>query len=300
MIPRHISSSPPRSFNRSGFTLIELSLVLVIISMITGAIIGGQALIQQARIQHLISDVNSYKTAINVFQTQYAAYPGDFSNAYAYFAKANNDNICGPSVGDIRWSCNGNGDGILGYDPTGEQESIAEGTRAWIHLDLADILHKVTYQPGGFYGCVNTVKGKCGGSSPPNVPLSALNNLTGFIISNPRNFTGTYYGRTGAWLTLTMPGDPDVSGTWGGTNIQAYLFNRSITPTIAQYIDKKFDDGLPTTGDVLATSPWDNSTLCTTAGVEGAAIGTTMPSRTFLYNVSNTTNQCTLLFYIGG
>ena len=42
---------------KKGFTLIELSIVLVIISIVIGAIIGSRDLIESAKLNGIISDL---------------------------------------------------------------------------------------------------------------------------------------------------------------------------------------------------------------------------------------------------
>ncbi len=68
----------------NGFTLIELSIVLVIISLIVGGVIGGKSLIRSSEIQEIVTKLNNYRTAVNTFTLQYDALPGDFSEAQSY------------------------------------------------------------------------------------------------------------------------------------------------------------------------------------------------------------------------
>lgn len=103
--------------NKRAFTLIELSMSLVIISMLIALIATGSSLISTAENRKIIADFNNYKVAINNFKSQYGQLPGDFSNA-AYYWLTNN----------------GNGNGIIDYTPDlNNDESLA----AWQHLSLA-------------------------------------------------------------------------------------------------------------------------------------------------------------------
>ena len=56
---------------RSGFTLIELAIVLVVIGLITGGILVGQDLIQAGQLRSVISQVEKYETAANSFKLKY-------------------------------------------------------------------------------------------------------------------------------------------------------------------------------------------------------------------------------------
>lgn len=62
---------------QSGFTLIELAIVLVIIGLLLGGVLKGQELIVQARIKNVISDMNSVTVAFQGYRDRYRATPGD-------------------------------------------------------------------------------------------------------------------------------------------------------------------------------------------------------------------------------
>src|SRR4051812_44105300 len=69
--------------SRTGFTLIELSIVLVIIGLVVGGVLVGQDLIKSAGIRSQISQLEKYDTAIQTFRTKYNALPGDIPAAAA-------------------------------------------------------------------------------------------------------------------------------------------------------------------------------------------------------------------------
>ncbi|MCL4558301.1 MAG: prepilin-type N-terminal cleavage/methylation domain-containing protein, partial [Deltaproteobacteria bacterium] len=54
--------------NERGFTLIELSIVLVIIGIIIGAVLKGQDLIQNARNKKFINDVKKWEIALWAYE----------------------------------------------------------------------------------------------------------------------------------------------------------------------------------------------------------------------------------------
>jgi len=68
---------------RMGFTLIELSIVLVIIGLIVGGVLVGRDLIAAAQLRSTIGEMNSYTTAINTFRSKYNAFPGDLTTGQA-------------------------------------------------------------------------------------------------------------------------------------------------------------------------------------------------------------------------
>lgn len=64
---------------KNGFTLVELSIVLVIIGLLIGGILVGQSLIDSAKLQSFIRQMQQYDIAINGFKQKFKQYPGDSS-----------------------------------------------------------------------------------------------------------------------------------------------------------------------------------------------------------------------------
>ena len=69
--------------NERGFTLVELSIVLVIIGLLIGAVLKGQELIESARVKSLVTQIDSYKTATSIFRDRFRQLPGDFDDGVA-------------------------------------------------------------------------------------------------------------------------------------------------------------------------------------------------------------------------
>ena len=67
-----------------GFTLIELSIVLVIIGLIIGGVLVGRELIAAAEIRQQIGQIEKYNTAVSTFRLKYNCLPGDCLNAANY------------------------------------------------------------------------------------------------------------------------------------------------------------------------------------------------------------------------
>ncbi len=64
---------------QSGFTLVEIAIVLVIIGLLLGGILRGQELIQNARVRNIIDQQNSVKAAFFGFQDRFRMTPGDLT-----------------------------------------------------------------------------------------------------------------------------------------------------------------------------------------------------------------------------
>jgi prepilin-type N-terminal cleavage/methylation domain-containing protein len=109
--------------NASGFTLIEIAIVLVIIGLLLGGVLKGQELITGARVRNLISQQDGIKAAFFGFQDRFRALPGDYAAA--------GTNISGVSI-------NGDGNGrIESANSAGTVETIL----AWNHMTSAGFLN---------------------------------------------------------------------------------------------------------------------------------------------------------------
>ena len=66
---------------QTGFTLIEIAIVLVIVGLLLGGVLKGQELITSARVRNMISQQDGIKAAYYGFQDRYRALPGDYREA---------------------------------------------------------------------------------------------------------------------------------------------------------------------------------------------------------------------------
>ena len=66
--------------NILAFSLIELSIVLIIIGLLVAGITGGASLIESAKMRNFINEVNSWKQALYTFKVKYGRLPGDLNN----------------------------------------------------------------------------------------------------------------------------------------------------------------------------------------------------------------------------
>ncbi len=106
-----------------GFTLVEIAIVLVIIGLLLGGVLKGQAMIKNARYKRLVADLDSFRTEVFMFQDRYGALPGDMIDA---------DKRLNPAA------VNGNGNGKIegGFCTSASNESC----RVWSHLRYAGLL----------------------------------------------------------------------------------------------------------------------------------------------------------------
>jgi prepilin-type N-terminal cleavage/methylation domain-containing protein len=132
------------AFNRknsteSGFTLVEIAIVLVIIGLLLGGILKGQEMITQARIKNVVNDFNGITVAVTSYQDRYRFLPGDDKGATTRWTTQN------PASGD--------GDGLIAgkYNATtaGATPVTAEESNLfWQHLRIAGFVPGVTTGAG--------------------------------------------------------------------------------------------------------------------------------------------------------
>jgi prepilin-type N-terminal cleavage/methylation domain-containing protein len=70
-----------RKKNQSGFTLVEIAIVMVIIGLLIGGVLKGQAMIQNAKVKRVVKQADELRAAINTFYDKYGVYPGDVNKA---------------------------------------------------------------------------------------------------------------------------------------------------------------------------------------------------------------------------
>ena len=202
---------------RAGFTMIEMSVVLVVIGLITSGIFVGLELIRSSQLRSVAGEYEQYLHATKQFQDKYTALPGDMSNASSVWSGAHN----------------GDGDGRIGSvtDPTaGVTSNNAEWTYAWNHLSGAGLIQ------GTYTGTSCITLNTCiPASRLPGAGWQILYYLQTADVADPsgEHLWGDQYGHI-------LRFGKSSTGTSTLTSI--------LTPQEARDIDAKLDDGMPGTG----------------------------------------------------
>jgi len=207
-----------RTVTQTGFTLIELSVVLVVIGLIVATITIGSGMIHSAQLRSVISDINKYKAAVNLFKDKYNALPGDMRDAYDYW---------GDDCFHVVDECNGDGNGQLAASNSDEVLQF------WRQLKLD-----------------NFIEGKFTGA-PANPPAPGYASIGVNIPAGPiagTAFKAGYGCWSVGWTCFGKIGNLIFFGTVpDGHN---YLTGGALSPADARSIDKKMDDGVADGGYV--------------------------------------------------
>ncbi|HNU65731.1 MAG TPA: prepilin-type N-terminal cleavage/methylation domain-containing protein [Methylotenera sp.] len=106
---------------QTGFTLIELAIVLVIIGLLLGGVLKGQELINSAKVKNMASDLKNIQIYVYSYQDKFKAIPGDDKSAITHVGAA----------------VNGDGDGEI--DGAWNATSATESYYFWEHVRRAGI-----------------------------------------------------------------------------------------------------------------------------------------------------------------
>ena len=242
-----------------GFSLVELSIVLVILGLLVGGVLGGQSLIKAAELRSVGQEFEQWMVAVNTFKNKYGTIPGDMTNATSF------------------WSTTSNGDGNNRVDDAPAASVAGEIFTFWQQMAFAGLIS------GEFTGIAGS-----GGGGPlymdsfpgENVPATRYPGGGWSVISVNAGeaYTPDYYDLDYGHMF-------EVGGKIPGYEMGDPLF----TPEEAWNIDRKFDDGQPAKGLVIARY-WND--LCAEA-IDGGSATNDFEAQ---YRLSDTTVRCALTF----
>jgi prepilin-type N-terminal cleavage/methylation domain-containing protein len=212
-----------KAYTSRGFTLVEMSIVLVIIGLIIGGILKGQEIIASARQKAVINQFNAVRAAANTYFDRYRALPGD--------------DPAGTSVdGSL---INGDGSGIVGTtftSATNLESSTAASTENYEFFNglvAANLLNGAHVTSGTIPAGASL---QFGITALPAAPI------------------------TGAGLTVAYGTHAGAGGAATRSTHWLRLHKNTGTPTAAisartlANIDTQTDDGQPGNGGVRSTS----------------------------------------------
>lgn len=219
-----------------GFTLLEISMVIVIIGLIAGGITVGRVILAQSRLDSVMNEFAKYTSAFQQFKEKYNALPGDMANATSFWAGGSVTCLYGASTGVA--TCNGNGNGQIA-DQTNYTGGVAgnrtESHRAWQQLGFAGLIE------GGYTGQFEN-------SAPVvvtpgvRVPKTGLQSGTGWHVYyvGSQSGTATFFDGNYGHIFYLGAAVYQVAATTKGVVYSTDMIT----------LDTKYDDGKPAYGKI--------------------------------------------------
>jgi hypothetical protein len=251
--------------NNQAFSIVELSIVLVVIGLIVGGVAAGQSLVKAGEIRSVIRDLQRYQTATHTFYDRYTALPGDMSNATSYWgAQDAGDGLgvdCTAVSSTTTSTCNGSGDNHIGESAGYYYEDF----RFWHHLANAQMVEGTYTGVTGGGGTQNCTVGT-------NCPKSRIAG-TGFSVQ--------YYSTAAASFLGAIKGNLLLYGAQTATS---FTNGAALLAEDAWGMDTKIDDGFPGFGKL---QQYTNATLA------NCIVDTSN------YDLSQTSRACAIIFDLG-
>lgn len=255
---------------RYGFSLVELSIVLVILGLLTGGILAGQSLIRASELRAVTTEYNRHVTAIQTFRDKYFALPGDMTNAEKFWgtlAVADTDCLTNDST-DAR-TCNGDGDGNIELLTVRSREHL----RMWQQLANAGLIE------GKYRGNSVTIAYNYDAVPGENVPRSKLGQAGWAVMA--RSDVPVHNG----WYLQIFQPNSNHWMEFGNQSTNALLLTPALKSEEAWNLDTKLDDGKPGSGKF---TQFNNSARPNCVSSDVAA--------TAEYQLSVSGNNCVPLF----
>jgi prepilin-type N-terminal cleavage/methylation domain-containing protein len=250
-----------------GFTLIELSIVLVVIGLIVGGILVGQSLIAAAQVRATVTQIEKYNQAANTFFEKYGFLPGDIpagpATQFGFIARGTS-----PGQGDGNGIMEGIGGGGTGW---GWVEGGGETAAFWVDLSTARLID------GGFSTASPSSLGSTdvtGSNLALWLPQAKIGNGNYVYVWSTNN---SNHGSTNNYPSNYF-GISAVSNIANSSNGGKVTSTPGVTVAQAAAIDTKLDDGLPFSGSVQAVGLSNDPVWSTSRSWGGDVLNTSFPT----------------------
>ncbi len=118
--------------SKTAFSLVELSIVLVILGLLVGGVLTGRSLIQSAQAKAQIAQIDAFRAATLTFRDKYFYLPGDIPDTIA-------GRLNFTQGGSVYGGVSGDGNGI--FDQGGNWQMMGEPGNFWVHLGQSGLIN---------------------------------------------------------------------------------------------------------------------------------------------------------------
>ncbi|MEN9781861.1 MAG: hypothetical protein RL208_11 [Pseudomonadota bacterium] len=254
---------------KSAFTLVELSVVLLVLSVLVAGLLVGKRIVDKATGRRMVQEADFYKKAVNLFQDSYGFLPGNFTST-----------MCGnitdfSSAGSVcsNWtSSTATQYPAMNYIAS-EDVKVKTYTMGWMKIagladavpisqqgSIADLTALYTYENTKLAFAASNVSNdtyvtavgfNLGSGTNSNRQFNGLRGIGGSAAGSENNeFTST---NTDSFYSLWNGRNGVVFGYNNGGNASAG--RGVVSASIMKDIDVKYDDGKPLTGSIIALKP---------------------------------------------
>jgi prepilin-type N-terminal cleavage/methylation domain-containing protein len=257
---------------KKAFTLVELSVVLLVLAFLVGGILISKKIVDRSKGQSIINDLEQMKKAVNLFYDSYGYLPGDIpQNIIKDYPELSSKylNNC-PYAGLCASSSSL-------YSINNGYVEMFESCYASRMLETAGFISNVPNTTVGGnaicdYGSTTNIQSSSADFRVNTKKLKSSKDVAIFLINgiNVRNVTSAN-GNAVQGYSLSTGSTADslfselaITGGKLGSNNAIYNTNfialfgvadyklAAVTSTVASYVDKKYDDGLPYSGDLVS------------------------------------------------
>ncbi len=257
---------------RSGFTLVELSIVLVIIGLLIGGILAAQSMIGTAKINAQVQQIGQFDAMVLNFKENYHYLPGD-----------------APAFG-------GDGDGVIAGTASGGYR----GDFTTFSCEIGNFWNNLMpekYKGAG--ACIQPGIATQTNGLLMAAPLAKLGSENSFFIASAIGLYASCLTQTSQNYYAILNASQGKFAN-GGTGWYAFdtttSSNSSLKPVDLLALDSKMDDGLANSGYVLSGSI--GNCYSNLGGINSTPLATC--SSGARYDLTHDTYECTPLIRIGG
>jgi prepilin-type N-terminal cleavage/methylation domain-containing protein len=283
------------SSKKSAFSLIELSIVLIIIGLLIAGVTGGASLIKSSELRAAISEARGWSTAVNGFYNQFNAFPGDYNVAIGSATGAAGNSNSQINAFTAANNPSGTASTTAGCVTTGVPAAGCsyEDNVAWVQLKNAGVVDTNIVSAPTLAATWLAATNASYGVTNPQSKIKSSGWLFDYGSANGSTAGTNQLGQNVVILSGAPSGAPDATNSYVNGTAKA---SGAITPADALSIDTKVDDGKYSTGRIQGINP--NATFGAVTGDNTCGVSATVGTAPTAYNTSKTTKNCAISYQV--